>query len=135
VSLNVEAITELITELRSGKYIQGRAALRRSDHYCCLGIACEVAVRHGVIESPVAGDTSFDDGKYYYGPFRDAAYLPEVVRDWFGFDDKAPRYGDFVFAWANDDGVPFEKIADQFQLMLEADQASSLPVAHSHKDG
>lgn len=135
MSLNVEAMTELINELRSGNWKQGRGALRRDDTYCCLGVACEVAVRHGVIAPPTQGDTAFDGARFYYGPARDYGYLPYAVMNWFGFPDRAPQHGDFVFAWQNDDGTSKSVIADHFQLMLEADQASSLPVPHSHKDG
>lgn len=31
-----------IEALRSGKYKQGRGALRRGDTFCCLGVACDL---------------------------------------------------------------------------------------------
>ncbi len=31
-----------IQALRSGKYLQGRGALKNRGRYCCLGVACEV---------------------------------------------------------------------------------------------
>lgn len=133
MSLNVEAMTELVTALRSGEYPQGRGALRWNDTYCCLGVACEVAVRHGVIAPATKGVTVLDSTRYYYGPERDYAYLSKAVMEWFGFDDRAPQHGGFVFAWRNDDGVSQSAIADHFQLMLEADQAATLPEAHSRK--
>ena len=32
--------------LRSGKFKQGKNALNRNSHYCCLGVACEVFKEH-----------------------------------------------------------------------------------------
>lgn len=31
-----------LTALRSGKFKQGEQYLKRGDHYCCLGVACEI---------------------------------------------------------------------------------------------
>jgi hypothetical protein len=37
-----------IEALRSGRFKQGRTALRTGDKYCCLGVACEIAGLSGV---------------------------------------------------------------------------------------
>lgn len=135
MSLNVEAMTELIAELRSGNWTQGAHALRFSpgdgkpDQFCCLGIACEIAVKHGKIDPPVKGKTSYDAGRYYYGG--SGAVMPPEVSDWFGFSPDTdtdsmkgnPVYGGFHFAGENDRGTPFSVIADHFELMLESDQS------------
>lgn len=41
-----------VAALRSGKYVQGRGALRHQGHdgvdtYCCLGVLCDVAIPNG----------------------------------------------------------------------------------------
>lgn len=54
--------------LRSGEFAQGRHQLSRKGTHCCLGVACEVALRHGVIDE--------------YDP--SAGKLPEPVQRWLG---------------------------------------------------
>jgi len=42
--MNLELIREWVEALRSGKYEQGRLALRsKDDKYCCLGVLCDIA--------------------------------------------------------------------------------------------
>lgn len=41
--IDVELQRRWIEGLRSGRYAQGRGALRKIDCYCCLGVACDVA--------------------------------------------------------------------------------------------
>ena len=71
-----------VAALRSGEYRQGQEVLRtENDEFCCLGVACELAVDAGIIPPP-----SWDDG---YGFLYDVAdtELPEKVRDWLGLHD------------------------------------------------
>lgn len=37
-----------VDALRSGKYKQTKGALQKGNSYCCLGVACDVAEKHGV---------------------------------------------------------------------------------------
>ena len=72
-----------VSALRSGDYEQGRNNLRRGDKFCCLGVACEVAMIKGMGLSrrrTVCSD-------WYYGQDQggSATVLPDVARDWFGF--------------------------------------------------
>lgn len=69
---------EWIAALRSGDYKQAKGALRRGDSFCCLGVACEVAARHGVTERVKNG---YKDPQGYYPA---ATSLPVAVRDWLG---------------------------------------------------
>lgn len=55
IDVNTAVIEEWVEALESGEYEQGRAALRvpgrfagNADRYCCLGVLCEIAVKHGV---------------------------------------------------------------------------------------
>ena len=34
--------------LLSGEYPQGKGYLNKNDKYCCLGVACEVAIKNGI---------------------------------------------------------------------------------------
>lgn len=70
---------EWLQELESGNWKQGQSALRsKNGRYCCLGVACEIAARYGLIP-PAA----FEDGHYRYSNC--PTYLPEAVRKLFGF--------------------------------------------------
>lgn len=106
-----EARALWVTALRSGKYQQGQGALLRNGKYCCLGVACEVAIAHGVPISRVlrGGDTLFGGA---------GEQLPGIVRDWLGLvnmngvyveDDFSPRalYADNDHCWKS-----FAQIAD-----------------------
>jgi len=47
--MNNEQAQELwALELESGKHKQGTGRLQSEDFYCCLGIACLVAEKHGI---------------------------------------------------------------------------------------
>ncbi len=86
---------------------QARAQLASGDARCCLGVACDLAVEHGVIES--------------YDPT--AMFAPEPVREWIGLTvDKA---------WGNDPSAQsyysnlndgkrwsFKQIADEVRKTL-----------------
>lgn len=40
-------LKEWTAALRSGKYSQGKNALRAGDNYCCLGVACDLIAQAG----------------------------------------------------------------------------------------
>lgn len=93
------------SELESGKWQQGTGQLARETdtgtEYCCLGVACELAVREGIIDGYCALD----------------GFLDPKVRNWLGLADEE---GDYTPAedlhgqslvCDNDDGKPFKQIA------------------------
>ena len=84
-----------VAALRSGKYQQGRGALRKGDTFCCLGVACDLIDPHGWEE-----DDSFGMGWNGY----ESADLPFI---------DAEKANDLVIL--NDDGSSFEKIADHIE--------------------
>lgn len=77
---NKENIRKWVTALRSGEYEQGREALRNGDKFCCLGVACDVALEDGLAlrhgEDDAAGHL-YDDNP---------SFLPSAVMDWLGLD-------------------------------------------------
>lgn len=98
--------------LRSGRYPQGKRALLSTDDqgrqcFCCLGVACEVAVQAGVIAPPADGS---------YGGEKNI--LPTSVQEWLGLYDDAgitrtEHDSTSCLTELNDDaGWTFEQIAD-----------------------
>ncbi len=86
--LNKERVMLLIEALESGRFKQGRFRLRAtmgdSKLFCCLGVACELAVEHGIISPAVY----HEEGRYTYDGR--TSVLPDKVANWYGFDGRAP---------------------------------------------
>jgi len=75
-----EPIDLWIEALRSGEYRQTRLALRDGEGFCCLGVACEVAIKAGV---PLV--QAGEDGYSVPGSgIINRAFLPQSVRAWLG---------------------------------------------------
>ncbi len=72
-----QAVDLWLKGLESGRFPQGKGALLRDSRYCCLGVACAVAMEQGVVMELTVNDmlkkTLFND---------QANYLPKVVCDW-----------------------------------------------------
>lgn len=96
-----------VNALRSGKYKQGKHALRNlNDEYCCLGVACDLAVKEGVI--PKEEKTSC---VFVYGG--STGLLPVSVKNWLNLTNDAGMFDEGVLIVLNDDdGLSFNQIAD-----------------------
>lgn len=127
---------EWVAALRSEEYTQGTGYLRTGNEYCCLGVLCDLAVKHDVIPAPVRSSdresgihtsTEF----YIYGPDDDTSYvsLPKAVAEWAELDERNPEVEipDAVFpdethsaelAELNDDTHSFVEIADLIEDQL-----------------
>lgn len=58
---NIEKIREnWIPALRSGKYPQGQLTLKHNDHYCCLGVLCEISPNVTFIDVDTFNETRRD---------------------------------------------------------------------------
>lgn len=125
--MDPEAKKRWVAALRSGKYKQGIGRLRvRQEHhksgYCCLGVLCEIAVQDGVIRPPerVRDGGPTDGYKYEYDG--DAYALGPKVQDWAMLDAnpivKDEKGRTTTLADLNDEGMPFEKIADLIEDQL-----------------
>lgn len=85
-----------VEALRSDEYEQGRYALATEDGgYCCLGVACELAAKEGVI-GPCRADTYEGEG----------ALLPLPVQVWLGLADNAGETKDYI-----EYGTPEDQLA------------------------
>jgi len=112
-----EMADKLVAALRSGKYLQTKGSLQKSNRNCCLGVACRVAglKAKGVRTPRFLGESSF---------------LPFEIMEKFGFYSKggARRDGQGLLinnttygslAIANDYGVKFNDIADYIEKNYE----------------
>lgn len=120
---------EWTAALRSGELQQGASRLHwagwygKPDQFCCLGVLCEIAVKHDVIPPG-----RLIGGTYIYGGEGTETYLPAEVQKWAGLE----RDGGMVninnehmsfmsLAQANDSGVSFAIIADAIDAMPTED--------------
>ncbi len=134
-----------VAALRSGKYKQTKHVLKSLNgvpSYCCLGVACEVAIEAGLdlehgeivkegIAKPVVG---------VYGEEGDSESLPQEVMEWLGmnvsdggFNMETERWHGVIrdldlgevnsqrvnktLASLNDRGATFAQIADIIESM------------------
>lgn len=92
-----------VAALRSGEYRQGAGLLHSPDTgtYCCLGVACDLAVKHGVIKS-------YDGYEAVLGG------TARPVVQWLGLSDDSAGYdgGRGQLTYDNDVGKTFAEIAD-----------------------
>src|ERR1700728_845952 len=101
-----------VAALRSGQYKQGIGALvtlgDKYDRFCCLGVLCDMAVRAGVIESPIVIGL---EENLAYGLDLATGALPQEVVDWVGINTCAGDFEGSDLAWLNDKGKKFKTIA------------------------
>lgn len=133
---NIENMRLFVAALRSGEFPQGTMRLARcttfgpeaeSDwKYCCLGVACEIALRHGVV---MAVDVQ-SSGSYAVKAYdHNSVTLPLAVQQWLGIGEDVPMVrhpeqpvGSNLISVirANDDlGWDFEAIADALDLRFK----------------
>jgi hypothetical protein len=113
--MNKERIQWWIEALRSGKYKQGKgylAAMKKdgSTEYCCLGVACEVAIEHGA-KVP----KKRKENEWAYGNQMRTGFMPKEVVEWFGLPDWNPVVSNLALSEWNDDGVSFKRIATMIE--------------------
>lgn len=146
-----ERIRKLVHVLRTTKKTQGRSRLAQyvtpnKKEYCCLGIACEVAIAGGLELGRRKEEHIFYGGRgeqvvNYNSPegWGSETVLPITVRDWFGFEDSDPtlidEHGDRTYATAlNDDyGYTFNRIADAFERTYLSEKSDENN--NNNKDG
>lgn len=118
-------IRKLVEYLRTTKRKQGRGILaqrtNKSIKYCCLGLACELAMAEGL---PIERTRTYPNAAaYQYGTDKSlsSSVLPQVVREWYGFSRFDPILSDEdgfanTASGLNDDSkYNFKRIADAFE--------------------
>lgn len=97
---------KLVAALRSGKYVQGKAALRTlNDEFCCLGVACDVVGAKWEWSTKSWGRTRYSIEDCHN-------ILPDWVRVAFGFTSNGGEIAEQESLWSrNDGGATFPEIA------------------------
>lgn len=120
---NTANVAKWTAALRSGEYKQGKGLLKDPEgRYCCLGVACEVAIKNGLdlkieVIPDESGATTYD-GSYLT--------LPKAVADWLGYVRSEPKLGGKVLTAMNDhEDKTFEEIADHIDAYIDEDPAPS----------
>lgn len=118
-----------VPALRSGGFAQGTGYLHAQDTYCCLGVACELLRRDGMLPEweRMTGTRSHPEPFEILGS---GTYLPVAVADELGMSIYGRvRAGQSVvvggmpyenLAAANDNGCTFAEIADALVAACEA---------------
>lgn len=109
----VQARAAWVAALRSGDYKQGKGYLANKGQFCCLGVACELAIKDGV---KVKRSDRPSGVKEYDGV---TGAMPLPVRQWLGlkYSDGAYKTDNGSYeesrslAGLNDNGYGFEAIA------------------------
>lgn len=117
---NLENIRKWTAALRSGDFHQAKYVLNDTEGYCCLGVACEVAISDGLpVDKTERGAVPYfrpETGKHVeYAGF--GTFLPYDVMTWLGLESVSPmvRYNKrwYGLPELNDDGAfTFAEIAD-----------------------
>lgn len=97
----------LIERLKTTEVPQGKGFLNRNGRYCCLGIACELAIELGLVVEKLR-----DDIRPIFLYDSKGTTLPGSVRNFFGFKNQSGSYSykDSLVA-DNDSGKTFKEIA------------------------
>jgi hypothetical protein len=112
--MNKENVMKVVNKLRNGEFTQISCSLRDFENgRCCLGVACEV------YKEEIGGE--WDEHCRFFANDKDYcdAILPQSVKEWLDFDQKAGPsiYGYMHSASANDNGVSFNIIADEWERL------------------
>lgn len=132
MTVNKERVQLLVDALRSGEYKQGRGQLRTPDerYHCCLGVATQVALDHGLeVEDTV---DRRDKGQPW-----DQAHqvMCPPVAQWYGFESGNPvlvgsapngaELRDVASHWNDDFESTFPQIADMLENTYLREAASA----------
>ena len=113
-----------IDALRSGKYEQGRGALRTGDTFCCLGVLCDIHKPEGWKFCQGGGDVARQWGyEDFNGDGERNDVLPPHVKRWAGLELQSPEIKKLdgyaaSLANLNDNGTTFAEIADLIETHL-----------------
>ena len=99
-----------VKALRSGSYEQGQRRLRDQGKFCCLGVACDLHMKH------VTGMDAWEKRNGILTVYGEGHLLPQNVQDWLGLSSASGEFkgleGASSLLALNDSGGSFDDIAD-----------------------
>lgn len=116
---------EWVDALRSGEFKQGKRFLQHKDKYCCLGVACVIAERHGVL---IDRDEIQIRGSLMQRPALDALGLRTAMG---GYGDSSGE----TLIYLNDNNEPFSTIADIIEAHADTLFTDDLGIAPATEGG
>ena len=87
---NLTPIELWVKALRSGDYKHTEGHLVDKNGYCCLGVACDVYIKHSGDKVSKFIKTGLAPGFHLNNDYNNLT-LPTVVRDWFGLEERNPN--------------------------------------------
>lgn len=123
IQMNEIIKKEWINELRSNKWKQGYGKLGYKKERCCLGVLCEIAIKHGIIATPKITELAlqYDES---------ISLLPRTVFIWAELNSRDPQvelqelHGDYnrirftTLSSLTDSKMSFELISDIIEQQL-----------------
>jgi len=112
-----------VEALRSGKYKQGKEFLLANNKYCCLGVLCDLYLKHIGNEWEVEDKNDGNDVIVCSINGSDEI-LPKVVQAWAGIGSDRGVYQDLSnfkdksLTEDNDKGQTFEEIAETIEQYI-----------------
>lgn len=79
--MNKQVKKKWVAALRSGKYEQGRSALRCGDKFCCLGVLCDLHRK-----ATKKGQSAWKSNGQHYAYKGETGLPPAVVSKWAKID-------------------------------------------------
>lgn len=76
--------------LRSGEYPQAKGYLKTDEGFCCLGVACEVAIKNGLDIETNDDNLGYKTTSYGGSEYFENSTLPREVMEWYGIDKINP---------------------------------------------
>ena len=123
--MNPDIKAQWVAALRSGEYKQNHDGWLRDeeDHYCCLGVLCDLAEKAGVLNRIFSEFSK----AHLYGKEASHGALPDEALEWadvpylfggLGRLEPTSTNPNRALAFLNDDGMPFAQIADIIEREL-----------------
>lgn len=118
--MNPEVKKLWTSALLSGEYQQAKGKLRDEGGFCCLGVLCDVYVKHS--GNP---DVKWDkyESSYTYSIFGKGGTIPDVVMEWAGLLQRDPSISwsgeTHMISVLNDyEGLNFKQISQVIEEQL-----------------
>lgn len=123
--MKAELKEQWIAELRSDNWYQIKGRLSDEDQgRCCLGVLCEISPeveRYEPQQSPYMVDLDNIGYKFPNGEFNHMTLAADFIEAQGVLEDRTGEWASGILARMNDEGLPFNQIADWVELNVKED--------------